>query len=119
LLRCTRRGAGEPAARTTNIERESKYFHKLSSEGQLRPGDRRASTVESGQTPILILAGTTTKHHEVASSTSGWKVVIPLGREATPATTARPFSKTAPDPAAAATVGGVPLLGHGQNLCSE
>ena len=75
------------------------YFKKLSSEGNFVPVTAGPSTVESGQTPIVIWWDYL-EESEVAQSFKGWKVVIPTdGHYA--AYYSQAISATAPDPAAA------------------
>jgi putative spermidine/putrescine transport system substrate-binding protein len=82
-----------------NIGPGISYFAKLHSEGNFVPVTAGPTTVESGQTPIVIwwdylLAS------EIGSSVPGFKIVIPTdGHYA--AYYDQAISKTAPDPAAA------------------
>jgi putative spermidine/putrescine transport system substrate-binding protein len=83
----------------SNIEPGITYFAKLHQEGNFVPVTAGPTTVESGQTPIVIwwdylLAS------EIGSAVKGFKIVIPTdGHYA--AYYAQAISKTAPDPAAA------------------
>jgi putative spermidine/putrescine transport system substrate-binding protein len=83
----------------SNIEPGIQYFAKLHQEGNFVPVTAGPTTVESGQTPIVIwwdylLAS------EIGSAVKGFKIVIPTdGHYA--AYYAQAISKTAPDPAAA------------------
>jgi putative spermidine/putrescine transport system substrate-binding protein len=82
-----------------NIAPGVAYFKKLSSEGNFVPVTGSESTVESGQTPILIWWDYL-EESEVAQKFPGWKVVIPSdGHYA--AYYSQAISATAPDPAAA------------------
>jgi putative spermidine/putrescine transport system substrate-binding protein len=75
------------------------YFSKLSKEGNFVPVTGSPSTVESGQTPILIWWDYL-QASEVAKSDKNWKVVIPTdGHYA--AYYSQAISATAPHPAAA------------------
>ncbi len=75
------------------------YFRKLASEGNFVPVTGSESTVESGQTPILIWWDYL-EESDVAHQYPGWKVVIPSdGHYA--AYYSQAVSATAPDPAAA------------------
>jgi putative spermidine/putrescine transport system substrate-binding protein len=83
----------------SNIAPGVAYFKKLSAEGNFVPVTGSQSTVESGQTPILIWWDYL-EESEVAKSFPGWKVVIPTdGHYA--AYYSQAISATAPDPAAA------------------
>jgi putative spermidine/putrescine transport system substrate-binding protein len=83
----------------SNIAPGIKYFQKLSQEGNFVPVTGSESTVESGQTPILIWWDYL-QESEVAQKFPGWKVVIPTdGHYA--AYYSQAISATAPDPAAA------------------
>jgi putative spermidine/putrescine transport system substrate-binding protein len=83
----------------SNIAPGIAYFKKLSSEGNFVPVTGAESTVESGQTPILIWWDYL-EESEVAQKIPGWKVVIPSdGHYA--AYYSQAISATAPDPAAA------------------
>jgi putative spermidine/putrescine transport system substrate-binding protein len=82
-----------------NIAPGIEYFKKLSAEGNFVPVTGSESTVESGQTPILIWWDYL-EESEVAKQFPGWKVVIPTdGHYA--AYYSQAISATAPDPAAA------------------
>jgi putative spermidine/putrescine transport system substrate-binding protein len=82
-----------------NIAPGINYFKKLSAEGNFVPVTGSESTVESGQTPILIWWDYL-EESEVAQKFPGWKVVIPSdGHYA--AYYSQAISATAPDPAAA------------------
>jgi putative spermidine/putrescine transport system substrate-binding protein len=82
-----------------NIAPGINYFKKLSAEGNFVPVTGSESTVESGQTPILIWWDYL-EESEVAQKFPGWKVVIPTdGHYASYYSQA--ISATAPDPAAA------------------
>jgi putative spermidine/putrescine transport system substrate-binding protein len=82
-----------------NIAPGVAYFKKLSSEGNFVPVTGSESTVESGQTPIVIWWDYL-EESEVAKQFPGWKVVIPTdGHYA--AYYSQAISATAPDPAAA------------------
>jgi putative spermidine/putrescine transport system substrate-binding protein len=83
----------------SNIAPGIAYFKKLSAEGNFVPVTGSESTVESGQTPILIWWDYL-EESEVAQKFPGWKVVIPTdGHYASYYSQA--ISATAPDPAAA------------------
>jgi putative spermidine/putrescine transport system substrate-binding protein len=83
----------------SNIAPGIAYFKKLSAEGNFVPVTGGESTVESGQTPILIWWDYL-EESEVAKQFPGWKVVIPSdGHYA--AYYSQAISATAPDPAAA------------------
>jgi putative spermidine/putrescine transport system substrate-binding protein len=83
----------------SNIAPGIAYFKKLSAEGNFVPVTGSESTVESGQTPILIWWDYL-EESEVAQEFPGWKVVIPTdGHYA--AYYSQAISATAPDPAAA------------------
>jgi putative spermidine/putrescine transport system substrate-binding protein len=83
----------------SNIAPGINYFKKLSAEGNFVPVTGSESTVESGQTPILIWWDYL-EESEVAQKFPGWKVVIPSdGHYA--AYYSQAISATAPDPAAA------------------
>jgi len=83
----------------SNIAPGIAYFKKLSTEGNFVPVTGGESTVESGQTPILIWWDYL-EESEVAKQFPGWKVVIPTdGHYA--AYYSQAISATAPDPAAA------------------
>jgi putative spermidine/putrescine transport system substrate-binding protein len=83
----------------SNIAPGIAYFKKLSAEGNFVPVTGSESTVESGQTPILIWWDYL-EESEVAQKFPGWKVVIPTdGHYA--AYYSQAISATAPDPAAA------------------
>jgi putative spermidine/putrescine transport system substrate-binding protein len=83
----------------SNIAPGVAYFKKLSTEGNFVPVTGSESTVESGQTPILIWWDYL-EESEVAKEFPGWKVVIPSdGHYA--AYYSQAISATAPDPAAA------------------
>jgi putative spermidine/putrescine transport system substrate-binding protein len=83
----------------SNIAPGITYFKKLSAEGNFVPVTGSESTVESGQTPILIWWDYL-EESEVAQKFPGWKVVIPTdGHYASYYSQA--ISATAPDPAAA------------------
>jgi putative spermidine/putrescine transport system substrate-binding protein len=83
----------------SNIEPGVKYFQKLAAAGNFVPVTGGPSTVESGQTPILIWWDYL-QESEVAKTFPGWKVVIPSdGHYASYYVQA--ISATAPDPAAA------------------
>ncbi len=83
----------------SNIEPGVKYFQKLAAAGNFVPVTGGPSTVESGQTPILIWWDYL-EESEVAKTFPGWKVVIPSdGHYAS--YYAQAISATAPDPAAA------------------
>jgi putative spermidine/putrescine transport system substrate-binding protein len=83
----------------SNIAPGIAYFKKLSGEGNFVPVTGSESTVESGQTPILIWWDYL-EESEVAQKFPGWKVVIPTdGHYA--AYYSQAISATAPDPAAA------------------
>jgi putative spermidine/putrescine transport system substrate-binding protein len=83
----------------SNIAPGIAYFKKLSAEGNFVPVTGSESTVESGQTPILIWWDYL-EESEVAKEFPGWKVVIPSdGHYA--AYYSQAISATAPDPAAA------------------
>ncbi|HEY1831728.1 MAG TPA: ABC transporter substrate-binding protein [Acidimicrobiales bacterium] len=82
-----------------NIEPGVQYFAKLHQVGNFVPVTGSQSTVESGQTPILIWWDYL-QESEVAKEYPSWKVVIPSdGRYA--AYYSQAISATAPDPAAA------------------
>jgi putative spermidine/putrescine transport system substrate-binding protein len=82
-----------------NIAPGVAYFKKLSGEGNFVPVTGSESTVESGQTPIVIWWDYL-EESEVAKQFPGWKVVIPTdGHYA--AYYSQAISATAPDPAAA------------------
>jgi putative spermidine/putrescine transport system substrate-binding protein len=82
-----------------NIAPGIAYFKQLSAEGNFVPVTGSESTVESGQTPILIWWDYL-EESEVAQKFPGWKVVIPTdGHYA--AYYSQAISATAPDPAAA------------------
>jgi putative spermidine/putrescine transport system substrate-binding protein len=82
-----------------NIEPGIKYFQKLSAAGNFVPVTGSESTVESGQTPILIWWDYL-QESEVAQKFPGWKVVIPTdGHYA--AYYSQAISASAPHPAAA------------------
>jgi putative spermidine/putrescine transport system substrate-binding protein len=83
----------------SNILPGVKYFQKLAQAGNFVPVTGSQTTVESGQTPILIWWDYL-QASEVASTVPGWKVVIPTdGHYASYYDQA--ISATAPDPAAA------------------
>ena len=83
----------------SNIAPGIAYFKKLSEAGNFVPVTGGESTVESGQTPILIWWDYL-EESEVAKQFPGWKVVIPSdGHYA--AYYSQAISATAPDPAAA------------------
>ncbi len=83
----------------SNIEPGVKYFQKLAAAGNFVPVTGGPSTVESGQTPILIWWDYL-EESEVAKTFPGWKVVIPSdGHYASYYVQA--ISASAPDPAAA------------------
>jgi putative spermidine/putrescine transport system substrate-binding protein len=83
----------------SNIAPGVAYFKKLSGEGNFVPVTGSESTVESGQTPIVIWWDYL-EESEVAKQFPGWKVVIPTdGHYA--AYYSQAISATAPDPAAA------------------
>jgi putative spermidine/putrescine transport system substrate-binding protein len=83
----------------SNIAPGIAYFKQLSAEGNFVPVTGSESTVESGQTPILIWWDYL-EESEVAQKFPGWKVVIPTdGHYA--AYYSQAISATAPDPAAA------------------
>jgi putative spermidine/putrescine transport system substrate-binding protein len=82
-----------------NIAPGIAYFQKLHQEGNFVPVTAGPTTVESGQTPIVIwwdylLAS------EIGSVVKGFKIVIPTDAHYA-AYYAQAISKTAPDPAAA------------------
>jgi putative spermidine/putrescine transport system substrate-binding protein len=82
-----------------NIKPGVDYFAKLHQAGNFVPVTGSPSTVESGQTPILIWWDYL-QESEVAKQFKGWKVVIPTdGHYA--AYYSQAISATAPDPAAA------------------
>jgi putative spermidine/putrescine transport system substrate-binding protein len=82
-----------------NIAPGVAYFKKLTQAGNFVPVTGSQSTVESGQTPVLIWWDYL-EESEVAKSFPGWKVVIPTdGHYA--AYYSQAISATAPDPAAA------------------
>jgi len=83
----------------SNIAPGIAYFKKLAAEGNFVPVTGSESTVESGQTPILIWWDYL-EESEVAQKFPGWKVVIPSdGHYA--AYYSQAIIATAPDPAAA------------------
>jgi len=82
-----------------NIAPGVAYFKKLAAAGNFVPVTGSESTVEQGQTPILIWWDYL-QESEVAKQFPGWKVVIPSdGHYA--AYYSQAISATAPDPAAA------------------
>jgi len=82
-----------------NIQPGLAYFQKLSKEGNFVPVMAGASTVESGQTPIVVWWDYL-QASEIAAQVPGWKIVIPTdGHYAAYYTQA--ISATAPHPAAA------------------
>jgi putative spermidine/putrescine transport system substrate-binding protein len=82
-----------------NITPGIEYFQKLHQEGNFVPVKAGPSTVESGQTPIVIWWDYL-EESEVAKSLPSWKVVIPS--DATYAAYySQAISATAPHPAAA------------------
>ena len=82
-----------------NITPGIQYFGKLASVGNFVPVQAGASTVESGQTPIVIWWDYL-QASEIATAVPGWKVVIPSdGHYA--AYYSQAISATAPHPAAA------------------
>lgn len=97
-----------------NIEPGIEYFHKLSSEGNFVPVTGGPSTVESGQTPILIWWDYL-EASEVAKQYPGWKVVIPSDASYA-GYYSQAISKTAPDPAAARLWEEYLYSATGQNL---
>ena len=97
-----------------NIAPGINYFKKLSAEGNFVPVTGSESTVESGQTPILIWWDYL-EESEVAQKFPGWKVVIPSdGHYA--AYYSQAISATAPDPAAARLCEEYLYSTTGQNL---
>jgi putative spermidine/putrescine transport system substrate-binding protein len=83
----------------SNIEPGIQFFGKLASAGNFVPVQAGPSTVESGQTPIVIWWDYL-QASEIASAVPGWKVVIPTdGHYA--AYYSQAISATAPHPAAA------------------
>jgi putative spermidine/putrescine transport system substrate-binding protein len=103
-----------------NIEPGIQYFGKLASEGNFVPVQAGPSTVESGQTPIVIWWDYL-QASEIASGSSavpGWKVVIPSdGHYA--AYYSQAISATAPHPAAARLWEEYLYSTTGQNLWLE
>jgi putative spermidine/putrescine transport system substrate-binding protein len=82
-----------------NIAPGVKYFQRLAAAGNFVPVTGSESTVEQGQTPILIWWDYL-QESEVAQKFKNWKVVIPSdGHYA--AYYSQAISATAPDPAAA------------------
>jgi putative spermidine/putrescine transport system substrate-binding protein len=82
-----------------DIEPGITYFHKLAAEGNFVPVTGSESTVESGQTPIVIWWDYL-EESQVAHQFPGWKVVIPSdGHYA--AYYSQAISASAPHPAAA------------------
>jgi putative spermidine/putrescine transport system substrate-binding protein len=101
----------------SNIAPGIAYFKKLSAEGNFVPVTGGESTVESGQTPILIWWDYL-EESEVAKQFPGWKVVIPSdGHYA--AYYSQAISATAPDPAAARLWEEYLYSTTGQNLWLE
>jgi putative spermidine/putrescine transport system substrate-binding protein len=101
----------------SNIAPGIAYFKKLSTEGNFVPVTGSESTVESGQTPILIWWDYL-EESEVAKQFPGWKVVIPTdGHYA--AYYSQAISATAPDPAAARLWEEYLYSTTGQNLWLE
>ncbi len=90
------------------------YFKKLKAAGNFVPVTGSASTVQQGQTPILIWWDYL-QESEVASQVPGWKVVIP--KDATYAAYyAQAINATAPHPAAARLWEEYLYSPEGQNL---
>ncbi|HWE66097.1 MAG TPA: ABC transporter substrate-binding protein [Acidimicrobiales bacterium] len=82
-----------------NIQPGIDFFQKLSQAGNFVPVQAGASTVESGQTPIVIWWDYL-QASEIAAQVPGWKIVIPTdGHYA--AYYSQAISATAPHPAAA------------------
>ncbi len=101
----------------SNIEPGITYFQKLSQAGNFVPVTGDESTVESGQTPILIWWDYL-EESEVAQKLPGWKVVIPSdGHYA--AYYSQAISASAPDPAAARLWEEYLYSTTGQNLWLE
>ena len=82
-----------------NIQPGIDFFKKLSAEGNFVPVTAGPSTVESGQTPIVVWWDYL-EESEVAQSFKGWKVVIPTDGHYS-AYYSQAISATAPHPAAA------------------
>jgi putative spermidine/putrescine transport system substrate-binding protein len=82
-----------------NILPGVKYFQKLSAAGNFVPVTGSQSTVESGQTPILIWWDYL-QASEIAAVVPGWKVVIPSDAHYA-SYYCQAISATAPHPAAA------------------
>jgi putative spermidine/putrescine transport system substrate-binding protein len=100
-----------------NIAPGISYFQKLNSEGNFVPVTAGASTVESGQTPIVIWWDYL-QASELASQIPGWKIVIPTdGHYA--AYYSQAISATAPHPAAARLWEEYLYSSVGQNLWLE
>jgi putative spermidine/putrescine transport system substrate-binding protein len=100
-----------------NIEPGIQYFGKLASLGNFVPVQSGPSTVESGQTPIVIWWDYL-QASEIASAVPGWKVVIPSdGHYA--AYYSQAISATAPHPAAARLWEEYLYSTAGQNLWLE
>jgi putative spermidine/putrescine transport system substrate-binding protein len=97
-----------------NIAPGVAYFKKLAAAGNFVPVTGSESTVEQGQTPILIWWDYL-QESEVAQQFKGWKVVIPTdGHYA--AYYSQAISATAPDPAAARLWEEYLYSNTGQNL---
>ena len=93
------------------------YFHKLAAEGNFVPVTGSESTVESGQTPILIWWDYL-EESQVAHQFPGWKVVIPSDGHFA-AYYSQAISATAPHPAAARLWEEYLYSTTGQNLWLE
>jgi putative spermidine/putrescine transport system substrate-binding protein len=97
-----------------NIAPGVAYFKKLAAAGNFVPVTGSESTVEQGQTPILVWWDYL-QESEVAQKFPGWKVVIPSdGHYA--AYYSQAISATAPDPAAARLWEEYLYSATGQNL---
>ena len=95
-----RRRRWPTAARWTTSRPASPYFKKLHQVGNFVPVTASPTTVESGQTPIVVwwdylLAS------EIRAARQELQDRDPVGRATTPPTTDQAISKTAPHPAAA------------------
>ncbi len=98
----------------SNIKPGIEYFNKLNAAGNFVPVTGGPSTVESGQTPILIWWDYL-QASEVAQKFKGWKVVIPTdGHYA--AYYSQAINATAPHPAAARLWEEYLYSATGQNL---
>jgi putative spermidine/putrescine transport system substrate-binding protein len=83
----------------SNIEPGIKYFQELNKDGNFVSGTSSASTVEDGQTPIMIWWDYL-QASEVSSAVKTWKIVIPSDSHYA-AYYDQAINSNAPDPAAA------------------